>query len=413
MAAPPARWATIEGWANQDHELGEGRHKGSTYVARPGGILSKMRIIITSRLVWIRFGLLTVAMLTLAACGNDSPTAERDSSTANGASSSSEGAAPTTVLATTGIWADVVGNVACAGTIEVDTIIPTDRDPHSFELSIANREQMDSAALIVANGLGLEAGLNESIEAVESSGVPVFFVADHLSTLSLDGSAAAHDDHNDEKVEGEEMDHADEEGHDHEDGHDHADEEGHDHADGHDHGGADPHVWFDPVRVSDMLPELGDVIAAATGIDQAETDGCVAAYQEQLMAVDTDIADIVDSVAPENRRLVTNHDGFGYFADRYNFEIVGTVIPSNSTLAEANPAQLEELAAAMAAQNVGAIFTEYQGSSQEAEALARLAGDVDVVPLYVGTLGPPESGADSYIGLLRTDATRIADALSS
>ena len=87
------------------------------------------------------------------------------------------------VVATTSIWADITANVACDGLAEIETIIPPGGDPHSFEPSLRDRETMDNADLVVANGLFLEESLDDTIDAVESNGVPVLRVADELDPI--------------------------------------------------------------------------------------------------------------------------------------------------------------------------------------------------------------------------------------
>ncbi len=96
------------------------------------------------------------------------------------------------VVATTSIWADITANVACDGLADVRTIIPPGGDPHSFEPSLRDRETLDDADLIVANGLSLEESLEDTIDAVESGGVPVLRVGDGLDPIPT--AAASHDD---------------------------------------------------------------------------------------------------------------------------------------------------------------------------------------------------------------------------
>lgn len=317
------------------------------------------------------------AAFIVGACGDGG--AANDEPSGATASPESASAEVSTVIATTTIWADVVANLACTDEVAIATVIPPGGDPHGYEPSIADRQAMDEADLIVANGLSLEEGLADILEAVEAGGTPVFHIADHVDTISY----------------GADSDGVDEHGH---------------------SGDADPHIWLDPVRVADVLPELGDALTAATDLDPSAVAGCVTDYRQELAAVDSEIADLVSAIPVEDRKLVTNHDGFGYFADRYGFEVIGTVLPSSSTLAEANPAQLERLARSMGDAGVTVVFAETQHSTEEAEALAVLAGDVEVVTLLSGTLASPDdeadSGADTYIGLLRTNATRIAEALT-
>ena len=221
-----------------------------------------------------------------------------------------------------------------------------------------------------------------------------------------------HDDHDDEEGH----DHDDEEGHDHDDeeGHDHDDEEAHDDHDdhGHAHGAEDPHVWLDPHRVAEALPVLAQALTTDAGLDPAAVEACLASYRAELEAVDAEIAAKVEQLPADSRKLVTNHDAFGYYAARYGFEVIGTVIPSISSMAEANPAGLEELAEIIEHEGIKAIFSEIQHSGDDINALAARIGDVDVVTLYTGTLGPPGSGAETYIGYLRANTDLIVDSLN-
>ncbi|MCY3633601.1 MAG: metal ABC transporter substrate-binding protein [bacterium] len=354
------------------------------------------------------------------------------------------------MIATTSIWADVVANVACDGLAEVSTLIPPGGDPHAFQPSLNDRGNMENAALVVANGLFLEEGLEDTIDAVEQAGTPVFRMADHLSTIEY-GFATGHGGHSEDEHDDHEDEHDDHEGHDedeHDDHDDHDDHEGHDeddhddddhddhdedehddheghdedehddeHDDDHDdhghahaHGSEDPHVWFDPIRVAEALPALSQALATQAGLDAAALDDCVAAYRSELIALDAEVEDILAPLHPEDRLLVTNHDALGYFADRYGFQVIGTVIPSGSTLAAANPVGLQELVELIEETGVSAIFSESTHSSDDAEALGREAG-VQVLSLDTGSLGPADSSSGTYIGFIRTNAQKIAEGL--
>ena len=295
-----------------------------------------------------------------------------------------------TVMATTSIWSDVAANVACGGLAEVVTLIPPGGDPHAFQPSLSDRGNMESAALIVANGLALEEGLEDTIDAVEEAGTPVFRMAEHVKTIEY-GSTTGHGGHDDHEEDS------------HEDGHE---EDGHGHA----HSGDDPHVWFDPIRVADALPALSQALATQAGLDAAALDECVAAYRSELTALDAEVEGILAPLHPENRLLVTNHDALGYFADRYGFQVVGTVILSGSTLVEASPAELQALVEVIDETGVAAIFSESTHSSEDIEALGLEAG-VQVVSLDTGSLGPAGSSSGTYIGFLRTNAQKIAEGL--
>ena len=394
------------------------------------------------------------AALFAAACtGTDADTDAADTTDASSEVPS--------VVTTTSIWGDVVSNVGCEDSVSVTTLIPQGGDPHSYEPSLRDRETMGAADLVVANGLGLEERLEDTLEAVAAEGVHVFEVTEHIDTIEFEFSGGhddhghddhdemdghddhdeedGHDDHDDEDGhdhdddeaheddhddedmhdhddEGHEDDHDEEDGHGHdEDGHDDEDmhddhEDGHEDEHGHDHSGGDPHVWFDLQRVAGVLGELADELIHA-GADADTVNRCLDSYRQALEDTDAEVAEILDAVPTDRRILITNHDAFGYFADRYDFEIVGTVIPSFSTAAETNPALLEELAEIIEHEGVPAVFSETTHSDADIQALATAAGNINVVQLLSGSLAPEGEDGDTLIGMLRFNARAIADAL--
>lgn len=307
--------------------------------------------------------------LALAACGSDEP------ASSSGSSRPAIDADAAVVVATTSIWADITSNVACNGLADVRMIIPPGGDPHSFEPSLRDRETMDTAELIVANGLVLEESLEDTIDAVESGGVPVLRVGDGLDPIPT--AAASHDD----------------------------DHEGDD-----DHGDADPHVWWDPTRIAAAVPLIADALVEA-GLDRERVDVCADQYVDDLARLDDEMATIVATLPVDQRILVTNHDSLGYFADRYDFQVLGSVIPSSSSLAATSPAALDALAADIEATGVPAIFADTQNSSDDADALANRIGDVAVVSMLTDTLDEPGTDQGTYVGWLRENVQIIVDAL--
>lgn len=163
----------------------------------------------------------------------------------------------------------------------------------------------------------------------------------------------------------------------------------------------DPHVWLDPARMAAAVEALGDELDA---VERA------AAVADDLRAVDAEVEALLAPIPRDRRVLVTNHRALTYFADRYGFDVVGAVITSPTTGAEPSAADLEDLTALIAERGVPAIFTETTTSSDVAAAVADAAG-VDVVELHVESLGEPGSGADTYAGMLRSNAERVAGAL--
>lgn len=300
----------------------------------------------------------------------------------DGTSQPSEDGATRPLVATTSIWSDITSNIACDA--PVSTVIPPGADPHSYEPSLRDRELVSNAAVVIANGAGLEATTTDLLEAAIGDGVNVVEMAAHIDLLDAD----AGDDH------AEDDDHADEVDE------DHADEVSVD--DEHAHGDGDPHVWQDPTRIAGAL----DVIASALAPLGIET--CEADYRDELLALDAEIAATLAPIPAPQRLLVTSHDSLAYFADRYDFEIVGTVIPSTSTMADSSSGELAELADLVEQRSVRAIFTDAFESASDAEALADRIG-IPVVPLVTDAV---TDGAPTYAEMMRSNATTIADALA-
>ncbi len=194
---------------------------------------------------------------------------------------------------------------------------------------------------------------------------------------------------------------------DHDDHDDHGDGHGHE---GHVHGTYDPHFWFDPIRVKIAVNEIAARLAALDPDNATVYFQNAAEYQEQLDELHAWIQDQVSVLAPEQRLLVTSHDSLAYFAKAYGFEVIGLVIPSLSTHVEPSAEHIAALVDVIRDHNVPALFGETTVSDRLAQAVARETG-AEVVQLYSGSLGPEGSGADTYLGMVRANVTRIVEAL--
>jgi zinc/manganese transport system substrate-binding protein len=258
------------------------------------------------------------------------------------------------IVATTSIWADITSEVLCNA--PVTTLIPAGADPHDFEASLSDRELLENADVIIANGGGLEGQMLVLIDTVASSGVEVVEMMPVVETIE-----------------------------------------------------DDPHIWQDPLRVIDTIDAIA-AVAVAAGLDADAVAVCADAYRDRLSGLDIEIAGQLAPIPPESRLMVTSHDSLAYFANRYGLEIVGTVIPATNTLAESNAADLAALADTIEAQDVPAVFTEELESSSDADRLAQRLG-VAVVPLVTDAL-TDDPGGDTYIEMMRSNATAIAETLA-
>jgi zinc/manganese transport system substrate-binding protein len=300
------------------------------------------------------------------------------------------------VIATTPILGDLVRQVG-GDEINVEVLIPLGADPHDFEPSAAQAAQLRDASLIVANGLGLEERLESALDGAEKDGVPVFDVGEQLDPLVLSTA--------DEAKPSEEDDH--DHGHDHDAEKEPAQEEAHN------HGAEDPHVWLDPERLATAASLVATQLATTTGLDASPFQERAATYADAARAAETEARALLAELPADQRKLITNHDALEYFAQRFNLEVIGTVIPGGSTLAEPSAADLSDLVALIEANNVKAIFSESTVSSKMIESLAREVGSqVSVVELSTDTLGEPGSPTATYPGLIVTTARLIANGLS-
>jgi zinc/manganese transport system substrate-binding protein len=320
----------------------------------------------------------TIALLiVLSGCAGSS----------DGDAGASEGGTTPTIVVTTTILGDLVNQVV-GDDADVEVLIPPGADPHDYEPSAAQAARVRDADLVVANGLGLEARLLDTLEAAEDEGVRVLEVAPQLDPQPFATTEDADHDH------------------------DH-DEEAEDVSNEHDHEGDDPHVWLDPDRMAEAAGLVAGEIADATGLDRATLDERAANYASSARAAAEEADRLLAVVPADQRVLVTNHDALGYFARRFGLEVVGVAIPGGSTLAEPSAAEIAELAELVRSEGVRAVFSETIVPPRVLDALAREAGSqVAVVELYTDSLGEPGSPAATYAGMIVEDAKRVADGLT-
>lgn len=198
------------------------------------------------------------------------------------------------------------------------------------------------------------------------------------------------------------------EGHE-EEGHGH-EEEGHGHHHGHDHGDLDPHFWFDPVRVQQAV---NSIAARLSGIDpegQSHYRDNALAYNGQLDELHNWIVSEVANLPEEERLLVTSHDSFQYFAQRYHFTVVGAILPV-TTEAEPSARDLAELIETIEHSGATAVFAERSHSNRLAQQIANETGAQLVGTLYTGSLGQPDSEAGNYMDFMRYNVKTIVEAL--
>lgn len=307
---------------------------------------------------------------------------------------------PMEVVATTDVIGDVVGEIA-GNQINLITLMAPGQDPHSYEPSTGDLATVAGADIIFVNGWGLEEGVLGILERTVEHG-PLVPISAGVVPLSMGGERPHEGEDEPEHDEEQEKEHREE-----------REGEG-DHE--HEHGDADPHVWLDPYNVVQWAENVAAVLSALDPANaetyHANADAYVAQLEELIDYAEGQTAQI----PPERRKLVVTHDSLSYFARRFDFDVVGTVIPGRSTLAEPSAGQLADLIAAMEEAGVCTVFVESTVSRALAETVAGeldACDDVRIVELYTGSLGPAGSPAESYTGMMRANVKAIVRGLSA
>ncbi|TDC43497.1 zinc ABC transporter substrate-binding protein AztC [Micromonospora sp. KC213] len=276
----------------------------------------------------------------------------------------------TRIVVTTNILGDVVAQIV-GDQAEVSVLMKPNADPHSFAVSAREAHAMQTADLVVYNGLGLEEGVLHHVEAAKSEGVPTVEVGARIDPMEYrDGDAA---------------------------------------------GLPDPHFWTDPARVVTAVRLLTDeIITHVDGVDAGILRQRAESYANDVSELDATLAERFAGIPAKRRVLVTNHHVFGYLAERYDLTVVGAIIPSGTTLASPSASDLASLVTAIKTHRVPAIFADTAQPARLAEVLAAEAGvTVRVVGLYSESLSDADGDASSYLDMMRFNTEAIIGSLSS
>jgi ABC-type Zn uptake system ZnuABC Zn-binding protein ZnuA len=289
---------------------------------------------------------LLAAVSTIAACS--APTASPDVGS------------PVRVVATTTVFADIVAAIG-GDHVTAESIIPAGVGPEDYEPRPEDARKVAEADLIVANGVGLDDFVTDVIEAAGDPDAERLVLGDSIPTISIDGEE-------------------------------------------------NPHFWLDPSLVERFyVPAIRDTLARLRPAAADELAASADTYAASLRELDETSKDKLSVIPAEDRKLVTFHDAFPYFAEHFGFEMVGVILENPGQ--EPSAAELAALVGEVKAAGVKAVFSEAQFDPKLARTLADEAGITEVVTtLYNDSLGPPP--ADSYIGMITWDVDEIVKALS-
>jgi ABC-type Zn uptake system ZnuABC Zn-binding protein ZnuA len=263
------------------------------------------------------------------------------------------------VSTSTTILGDVARQIG-GSRVDVNVLLPLGADPHAFEPRPQDVAALTDADVVLVNGLGLEATLQPLLTNAKN----IVTVSDGITALPFAGEE----------------------------------------------GGLDPHVWQDPNNVIVWARNMADAFSKADPAHADEYAANAEKYIAELTALDAWIQAQVAQVPAGNRKLVTEHATFGYFAARYGFEQIGEIIPSVSTGASPSAQELAALEDAIRSSGVKAVFV---GTTVSPDMSRRVADDtgVKLVSLFTDSLSQPGGGAESYLEFMRYNVNAIVEAL--
>jgi ABC-type Zn uptake system ZnuABC Zn-binding protein ZnuA len=278
------------------------------------------------------------------------------------------------VLAIETFLADIAQNVA-GDQFQVSYLIPPGLDPHSFELVPQDVVKLASSDLIITNGAGLESWLAVTLTS-NTLNIPTIEASKGLTNRTPKPGEIPPSDVISQTGQI-----------------------------------LDPHFWLNPTDVITYVQNIRDAYSIMDPANAAAYASNAGVYIVQLNSLEQWIQTQVNEIPFQNRLLVTNHETFGYFADRYGFSIVGAVIPSTSTDASPSAQQMADLITIIKADKVKAVFLEIGSNSDLAQQVATETGIKIVESLYTHSTSAAGGPATTYIDMMKYDTTQIVDAL--
>jgi ABC-type Zn uptake system ZnuABC Zn-binding protein ZnuA len=271
------------------------------------------------------------------------------------------GDARLSAVATTTQVADLVRNVG-GPRVSVDGILRPNSDPHEYEPRPSDAASLVHADVVFRSGGDLDEWLDEIIDNAGGDARQVTLI-ESVHTIERDGET-------------------------------------------------DPHWWQNPRNAILAVGAIRDALAKADPAGKGGYDRRAATYVQKLRALDAGIARCIARVPPDERKIVTTHDALGYFADRYGVRVIGAVIPSLSTQAQASARDVDKLVDQIRSEGAEAIFPEASMTQKLEQAISREAGAKVGGKLYADTLGPEGSGAATYLDAMRHNAAELVDGMS-
>ena len=274
------------------------------------------------------------------------------------------------VLTTVSPITSIVENIA-GGHIELSGIIPHGMDSHTFEPVPSDIKLIANADLIIINGLDLEIPTLRLAQANAKPGASILSLGD--KTIS-------------------EADYI------------------YDFSFPKEHGHPNPHLWLDPIHVMRYTELIRDELVRLDARNKSAYEQNAAAFLKRLEMLDQAIKESIETIPPGNRRLLTYHDSWPYFARRYGFQVVGAVQPSD--FSEPSPREVARLIDQIRNERVPAVFGSEVFPSPVLKQIAR-----ETKTRYIDQLRDDELPAKpgdpmhSYVGMMIENLTIMFEAL--
>jgi ABC-type Zn uptake system ZnuABC Zn-binding protein ZnuA len=265
------------------------------------------------------------------------------------------------VVTTTTVFADMVQQVG-GDLVVVTSLVPKNGDVHTFAPRPADIQAVAQAKLLVMNGLGLDDWLEKTITNASASGTPLLRLGVDLPGVEL--------------LPGEEP------------------------------ATQNPHLWMD-VRYAELyVDRIVDALKAADPANAARYDTQASAYRQRLETLDASVRAKIATIPEANRKLVTFHDAFPYYARAYGITIAGIAVEAPGQ--DPSAAYTARLITAIRDAHVKAIFSESQFPTKLVDQLADETGATVVSDLYDDALGDQ---VESYEAVITWDTDQLVKAL--
>lgn len=271
------------------------------------------------------------------------------------------------VVATFSILGDVVHAIA-GDNIDLTVFVGADADTHSYEPVPQDSVALSQANLVFENGLNFESWLNDLYTAANAQGQRIV-----VSDVITPGKITVGDEA----------------------------------------GETDPHIWQNPYNYVRVAERIRDTLSAADPANATTYQLNANAYITQLLDADTYAIQQVQKLPTDQRKLVTNHDAFGYLATRYGLTLVGTALGTVSTEGAApSAANVAKLVEDIRATGAKAIFPENIENADLVNQVANEAGVKVGAPLCSDALTPADGPCPTYLQMIRYNIDSIVAALS-